>query len=100
MIGAMTSSDAPATFAAIGLRAELVAAVVALGYEEPTPVQRETIPLLLKGRDLLVQAETRAGKTPAFALPLLPRISEGPRAPPPTSRPLPVPPPAPALHAA
>ncbi|MGB7220289.1 MAG: DEAD/DEAH box helicase, partial [Vicinamibacterales bacterium] len=72
----MTTADAPATFATIGLRAELVAAVTALGYEEPTPVQRETIPLLLTGRDLLGQAETGTGKTAAFALPMLQRISE------------------------
>jgi ATP-dependent RNA helicase DeaD len=49
--------------------------VAALGYEEPTPVQRETIPLLLEGRDLLGQAATGTGKTAAFALPMLHRIS-------------------------
>ena len=51
--------------------------MAALGYEEPTPVQRETIPLLLKGRDLLGQAGTGTGKTAAFALPMLQRIGEG-----------------------
>ena len=50
--------QAPVTFASIGLRQELADAVAALGYEEPTPVQRETIPLLLEGRDLLGQAAT------------------------------------------
>jgi ATP-dependent RNA helicase DeaD len=50
--------------------------VAALGYEEPTPVQRETIPLLIAGRDLLGQAATGTGKTAAFALPMLQRISE------------------------
>ncbi len=48
--------------------------VTALGYEEPTPVQRETIPLLLEGRDLLGQAATGTGKTAAFALPMLQRL--------------------------
>ena len=46
----------------------------ALGYEEPTPIQRETIPLLLAGRDLLAQAATGTGKTAAFALPMLQRL--------------------------
>jgi ATP-dependent RNA helicase DeaD len=50
--------------------------VTALGYEEPTPVQRETIPMMLSGRDLLAQAATGTGKTAAFALPMLQRIDE------------------------
>ena len=49
--------------------------MAALGYEEPTPVQRETIPVLLSGRDLLAQAATGTGKTAAFALPMLQRIA-------------------------
>jgi ATP-dependent RNA helicase DeaD len=65
------ASDAPATFPALGLRPELTDVVSALGYEEPTPVQREAIPLLLNGRDVLGQAETGTGKTAAFALPML-----------------------------
>src|SRR5258706_6742913 len=67
----MTTSDAPASFPSLGLRPELTDVVSALGYEEPTPVQREAIPLLLEGRDLLGQAETGTGKTAAFALPML-----------------------------
>jgi len=55
--------------------------VAALGYEEPTPVQRETIPLLLEGRDLLGQAATGTGKTAAFALPMLHRIAQQKRSP-------------------
>src|SRR5688500_11033512 len=58
-------------FAALGLRAELLSCLTELGYEEPTPVQREAIPPLLAGRDLLAEAPTGTGKTPAFALPLL-----------------------------
>ena len=61
-------------FASLGLAEDLVGAVTALGYEEPTPVQRETIPLLLEGRDVLAQAATGTGKTAAFALPMLQRI--------------------------
>jgi ATP-dependent RNA helicase DeaD len=59
------------TFAELGLRAELVGALAALGYEEPTPIQRESIPPLLEGRDLLGQAATGTGKTAAFSLPIL-----------------------------
>ena len=58
-------------FADLGLRAEVVAALADLGYEEPTPIQREAIPHLLAGHDVLGQAATGTGKTAAFALPLL-----------------------------
>jgi ATP-dependent RNA helicase DeaD len=68
-------------FAALKLSPALVTAVTALGYEEPTPVQRETIPLLLSGRDMLAQAATGTGKTAAFALPMLHRLFEGKAAP-------------------
>src|SRR5687767_12008590 len=74
-----TKEPATAGFASLGLREELVSAVTALGYEEPTPVQRETIPLLLAGKDLLGQAATGTGKTAAFALPMLQRILEDPK---------------------
>ena len=63
-------------FASLGLAAPLVAAVSALGYEEPTPIQREAIPVLLAGHDMLGQAATGTGKTAAFALPLLNKLSE------------------------
>lgn len=73
-----TPQDSPdddtSTFADLGLRAELLGALSALGYEEPTPIQREAIPTLLAGRDLLGQAATGTGKTAAFALPLLHRM--------------------------
>ena len=61
-------------FAGLGLVDELSAAVSALGYEEATPVQREAIPLLIAGKDLLAQAATGTGKTAAFALPMLQRL--------------------------
>ncbi|MFI7024583.1 DEAD/DEAH box helicase [Micromonospora sp. NPDC049900] len=64
----------PPAFTDLGLRPELLAALSALGYEEPTPIQREAIPTLLTGRDLLGQAATGTGKTAAFALPLLHRM--------------------------
>ena len=65
-----TSVDC-SVFADLGLRDELVRALTELGYEEPTPIQREAIPHLLAGRDVLGQAATGTGKTAAFALPLL-----------------------------
>ena len=74
-------ADAANGFAALGLRDELLAALDDLGYEEPTPIQRETIPLLLTGRDLLGQAATGTGKTAAFALPALQMIDASRREP-------------------
>jgi ATP-dependent RNA helicase DeaD len=62
-------------FSALGLSEALVTALTVLGYEEPTPVQRETIPLLLTGRDLVAQAATGTGKTAAFALPMIQRLT-------------------------
>jgi ATP-dependent RNA helicase DeaD len=70
-------TDDPTTrdgFAALGLRAETLAALDDLGYEEPTPIQREAIPLLIAGHDLLGQAATGTGKTAAFALPALEHV--------------------------
>src|SRR5688572_26964698 len=61
-------------FAALGIEPRLLEALTALGYEEPTAIQREAIPPLLEGRDLLGQAATGTGKTAAFALPLLQRM--------------------------
>ncbi|MCU0268899.1 MAG: DEAD/DEAH box helicase [Acidimicrobiales bacterium] len=61
----------PRSFADLGVAPELVAALADLGYEEPTPIQAEAIPVLLDGADLLGQAATGTGKTAAFALPVL-----------------------------
>ena len=65
------------SFADLGLRDELLNELSSLGYEEPTPIQREAIPALLTGRDVLGQAATGTGKTAAFALPILQRIPVG-----------------------
>ena len=70
----MTGSTPEAGFATLGLDPRLLDALTALGYEEPTPVQAATIPVLLAGRDVLAVAATGTGKTAAFALPLLHRI--------------------------
>src|ERR671916_824234 len=73
----LAPDDASSGFAALGLDDRLVATVGALGYEEATPIQREAIPHLLAGRDLLGQAATGTGKTAAFALPMLQRGALG-----------------------
>jgi ATP-dependent RNA helicase DeaD len=75
----MTAPDGPGTFADLALRPELLQELTSLGYEEPTPIQREAIPPLLAGRDLLGQAATGTGKTAAFALPILQRLATGTR---------------------
>jgi ATP-dependent RNA helicase DeaD len=75
-----TRTSATEGFPAFGLAEALVTAVTTLGYEEPTPVQRETIPLLLSGQDMLAQAATGTGKTAAFALPMLHRLLDSVRA--------------------
>jgi ATP-dependent RNA helicase DeaD len=63
-------------FEGLGLRKELLTTLVALGYEEPTPIQARAIPLLVAGHDLLGQAATGTGKTAAFALPVLQLVGD------------------------
>ena len=75
------STSATTGFSELGLADSLLKAVTSLGYEEATPVQREAIPLLLAGRDLLGQAATGTGKTAAFALPMIQRLITEARAP-------------------
>ena len=70
------NSSSKGGFPTLGLSETLLAAVTALGYEEPTSVQRETIPVMLRGSDLLAQAATGTGKTAAFALPMIQRLTE------------------------
>ncbi|MDZ7789876.1 MAG: DEAD/DEAH box helicase [Xanthomonadales bacterium] len=63
-------------FDSLGLKAELLRAVSEQGYTEPTPVQLKSIPVILQGRDIMASAQTGTGKTAAFTLPLLQRLSE------------------------
>ena len=67
-------NDSTPSFAELGLAAPILQAVQQAGYETPSPIQAQSIPPLLAGRDLLGQAQTGTGKTAAFALPLLSRI--------------------------
>ncbi len=62
-------------FAALGLKGELLAGVGAMGYLEPTPIQEQAIPRVLAGRDVVGCAQTGTGKTAAFVLPILQRMS-------------------------
>ncbi|MDQ3408004.1 MAG: DEAD/DEAH box helicase, partial [Chloroflexota bacterium] len=66
------------SFDRLGLSPDLLRAVAAQGYTEPTPVQAEAIPIVLAGRDLLAGAQTGTGKTAAFVLPLLQRLATTP----------------------
>jgi ATP-dependent RNA helicase DeaD len=65
------AAEAAITFASLGLAAPVLEALLAVGYESPSPIQAATIPALLEGKDVLGQAQTGTGKTAAFALPLL-----------------------------
>ena len=76
MTSPTNSTDFAEGFSSLGLRPSVLATLASLGYEEPTPIQREAVPLLLEGRDVLGQAATGTGKTAAFALPMLERIFE------------------------
>jgi ATP-dependent RNA helicase DeaD len=76
-VGPAAETNPSVTFADLGLPTPVLDALVALGYEEPTPVQREAIPQLTAGRDLIGQAATGTGKTAAFALPILDRLASG-----------------------
>ncbi|WP_162935000.1 DEAD/DEAH box helicase [Pseudomonas cavernae] len=68
-------------FAALELHPNIVAAVVATGYEEPSAIQAQSIPVILAGHDMIGQAQTGTGKTAAFALPILSRIDPAKREP-------------------
>ncbi len=69
-----TSKEYQGSFAKFGIDEKLLKGIKELGFEAPSPVQRETIPILLDGKDLIAQAQTGTGKTAAFSLPMLERI--------------------------
>ncbi len=64
------------SFESLGLRTELLSAIVSMGYSKPTPIQSGAIPLVFEGCDLLAGAQTGTGKTAAFALPIVQRLGE------------------------
>jgi ATP-dependent RNA helicase RhlE len=71
--------EASVSFAQLNLSPDLLQAAQRMGYAMPTPIQREAIPLLLEGRDLMASAATGSGKTAAFLLPILQRLQGRPR---------------------
>ena len=71
----MTSENSAVTFSDLDLPDFLLKALEKVGYETPSPIQAQSIPILLQGHDILGQAQTGTGKTAAFALPLLARIN-------------------------
>jgi len=68
-----------ATFYEMGLSHPIIRATDNMGFEEATPIQQKTIPLLMDGRDVIGQAQTGTGKTAAFGIPLIERIDSGSR---------------------
>ena len=67
------------SFISFNLNQQITAGVKALGYNTPTPIQRESIPAVLQGHDVMALAQTGTGKTAAFVLPILERLMKGPR---------------------
>ena len=67
------------SFSDLGLHDDLLRAVTAQGYTQPTPIQQQAIPVVLDGRDLLASAQTGTGKTAGFTLPMLQRLANGKR---------------------
>lgn len=80
---ANTSEDTGSTqgFENLGLPSEVLSAIQKVGFETPSPIQSQTIPVLMQGRDVVGLAQTGTGKTAAFALPILARIDASVRAP-------------------
>ena len=76
---AVEEAEEEVTFASIGIVAPLCEACAALGWTNPTPIQREALPPALEGRDIIGIAETGSGKTAAFALPVLQALLKAPQ---------------------
>jgi ATP-dependent RNA helicase RhlE len=72
-------TSAGETFESLGLSQPVLRAVTDAGYRIPTPIQREAIPLILRGRDVIGLAQTGTGKTAAFTLPLVNTLIDGPQ---------------------
>lgn len=70
----MNNNDSNVSFDDLGLDPRILKALKDVGYETPSPIQANTIPLVMEGHDLVGQAQTGTGKTAAFALPLLNKI--------------------------
>ncbi|HCR4096271.1 TPA: DEAD/DEAH family ATP-dependent RNA helicase [Providencia rettgeri] len=75
------TTETDISFADLGLSASILTALNDLGYEKPSPIQQQCIPLLMDGNDVLGMAQTGSGKTAAFSLPLLQNIDPDLKAP-------------------
>jgi len=71
----LTSEDNLTTFADYELRPEILKDFARIGFEQPTPVQAQTIPLALEGRDIIGLAQTGTGKTAAYGLPIIDKVA-------------------------
>src|SRR5262245_52337159 len=67
------------SFDNLGLHADILKGIRAIGFETPTPIQQQAIPPILEGRDVIASAQTGSGKTAAFVLPILHRLLNKPR---------------------
>ena len=63
-------------FGSLLLDKKIVASLTAMGFEEPSPIQEQTIPLVLEGSDVIGQAQTGTGKTAAFGIPVVQSITD------------------------
>ena len=68
------------SFDSLGLSAPILKAIAEKGYETPSPIQAQSIPAILAGKDVMAAAQTGTGKTAGFTLPILERLIEGERA--------------------
>ncbi len=67
------------SFSTLGLSAPLLKAIEEQGYSEPTPIQAQSIPVVIQGKDIMAAAQTGTGKTASFVLPILENLSNGPK---------------------
>lgn len=74
-MSAIPATPSTVRFESLGLKQEIIDTLTKLGYQEPSPIQAQTIPALLENRDVLGQAQTGTGKTAAFALPILAKLN-------------------------
>jgi ATP-dependent RNA helicase DeaD len=79
VIQTVDDEEVPATFGGLALRPETLRAIERLGWVQPTPIQREGIPIMAAGRDMIGQAETGSGKTGAYSIPIVERVDPAQR---------------------
>ena len=77
-LAAAEAATVDVTFADLGLSAQMLRALTDAGYTRPTPIQAQAVPLAMKGRDLMGLAMTGTGKTAAFTIPIIERLTGGP----------------------